>query len=73
MILKNYFYIFFISVYAFLINWFSGNTGLLPIDTFGFFDTGFSILNGKLPIRDYWAYTGITVDYLQSIFFFIFW
>ncbi len=72
MILKNYFYIFFISFYSFLVNWFSGNIGLLPIDTFGFFDTGFSILNGKIPIRDYWAYTGITVDYLQSIFFLFF-
>ena len=44
----------------------------MPIDTFGFFDTGYNILNGQLPIRDYWAYTGITVDYLQSLFFLLF-
>ena len=29
-------------------------------------------MNGQLPIRDYWAYTGLTVDYLQSLFFLIF-
>ena len=44
----------------------------MPIDTFGFFDTGYNILNGQLPMRDYWAYTGLTVDYLQSLFFLIF-
>ena len=41
----------------------------MPIDTFGFFDTGYSILNNQLPMRDYWAYTGITVDYIQSFFY----
>ena len=42
-----------ISIYAFIINWFSGNIGIIPIDSFGFLDTGHSILNGKLPIRDF--------------------
>ena len=44
----------------------------MPIDTFGFFDTGYNILKGQLPIRDYWAYTGLTVDYFQSFFFLVF-
>ena len=36
------------------------------------FDTGFSILKDKFPIRDFWIFTGITVDYLQAFFFIIF-
>ena len=40
-----------ISIYAFYVNWISGNIGILPIDSFGFLDTGHSILRGKLPIR----------------------
>ena len=72
MIKRDYIYIFSIIFYSFFINWFSANIGILPIDTFGFFDTGYGILNKQLPIRDYWAYTGLTVDYFQSFFFFIF-
>ena len=44
---------------------------MFPIDTFAFFDTGFSILEGKYPIRDFWIHTGLLVDYIQSLFFFI--
>jgi len=61
-----------LAVYAFLVNWFSGNIGVMPIDTFGFFDTGFSILKNKLPIRDFWIFTGLVVDYFQAFFFLIF-
>ena len=70
--LVKYFNITIIIFFSFLINWFSANIGVMPIDSFGFFDTGYNILNGQLPIRDYWAYTGLTVDYLQSLFFLIF-
>lgn len=64
--------IFILIVLSFLVNFSSANIGVMPIDTFGFFDTGNSILNDQLPVRDYWAYTGITVDYIQSFFFKIF-
>jgi len=69
---SNLLYITFIGIYAFIINWMSGNLGVMPIDTFAFFDTGFSILKGKYPIRDFWIYSGILVDYIQAIFFLIF-
>ena len=68
----NFFNILIIVFFSFLINWYSANMGVLPIDTFGFFDTGYIILKGQLPVRDYWAYTGITVDYFQSFFFLLF-
>ena len=69
MIKYNSLYIVSISVYAFLINWISGNLGVMPIDTFSFFDTGYSILHGKYPIRDFWIFSGLFLDYLQALFF----
>ena len=70
--LKKNYLIIFISAYSFLINWFSGNLGVMPIDTFAFFDSGFSILKNKFPIRDFWISTGLIVDYFQAGFFYIF-
>ena len=66
---SNFFNIILISFYAFLINWISGNNGVMPIDTFAFFDTGYSILEGKYPIRDFWIFSGLLLDYLQALFF----
>ena len=63
---------FGIIIYAFYINWLSGNIGIMPIDSFGFLDTGFSILKNKLPIRDFWIFTGLLVDYMESFFLLIF-
>ncbi len=61
-----------ISIYAFYVNWISGNIGILPIDSFGFLDTGHSILRGKLPIRDFWIFTGLIVDYMEAFFLYTF-
>ena len=69
---KEYSIDLLITIYAYVINWFSGNIGVMPIDTFGFFDTGFSILKNKLPLRDFWIFTGLLVDYMESFFFMIF-
>lgn len=66
---SNYPYILLISFYAFLVNWISGNNGVMPIDTFAFFDTGYSILERKYPIRDFWIFSGLLLDYLQALFF----
>lgn len=69
MLQTKYLYFLFLFVFAFTLNWFSGNTGVIPIDTFGFFDTGYSILKNNLPIKDVWIHTGLVVDYIQSVFF----
>ena len=68
----NYFLIPILILYAFGINWISAHIGVLPIDTFAFFDSGFNILNDKLPLRDFWIFTGLFVDYFQALFFLIF-
>jgi len=66
---SDFLYVVLISIYAFLINWISGNVGVMPIDTFAFFDTSYSILQGKYPIRDFWIFSGLLLDYLQALFF----
>ena len=68
----NYFLIPILILYAFGINWISAHIGVLPIDTFAFFDSGFNILNDKLPLRDFWIFTGLFVDYFQALFFLVF-
>ena len=61
-----------ILIYSYFVNWQSGNIGVIPIDSFGFLDTGYSITKGHLPIRDFWIFTGLLVDYMEAIFLFLF-
>ena len=72
-LVQSYVPITLISIYAFFINWISANMGVMVIDTFSFFDSSFSIFKNKLPVRDFWAFTGIFVDYVQAFFFFSSW
>ena len=58
--------IFLVSVY---INFLSAKVGVLPIDSFAFFDTGYLITKGFHPIKDIWISTGLLVDYMQALFF----
>jgi len=57
---------------ALLINQFSGNRGIYPVDSFGFFDSGFRVLNGEYPFKDYWIVSGPFIDYFQALLFSIF-
>ena len=61
-----------IIAYAYYVNWQSGNIGVMPIDSFGFLDSGYSILKGHLPIRDFWIFTGLMVDYMEAAFLYLF-
>ena len=67
---SNLLYIFpVIFLFSTYINYLSGNIGILPIDSFAFFDTSFLILKGYHPFKDFWITTGFLVDYIQSFFF----
>jgi hypothetical protein len=68
----DYFYIISIIFFSFFINWKYSKYGVFPIDTFLHYDSAYRILNGEHPIKDYWAVSGIFVDYLQAFFFKIF-
>jgi len=65
-------YLLFIFIFSLLINQFSGNRGVFPIDSFAFFDTGFRVLNGEFPFKDFWVVSGPFIDYSQALFFYIF-
>tara|TARA_Y100000590_G_scaffold440134_1_gene565166 strand:- start:872 stop:2479 length:1608 start_codon:yes stop_codon:yes gene_type:complete len=61
-----------LSILAFYINYYYANKGLYPIDTFSFFDSAYYITEGQHPIKDFWVISGIFIDYLQALFFYIF-
>ena len=51
-------------LFSFLINYYYGSIGVLPQDTFAYYDTGYRILNGAVPFKDYWTVSGLFLDYL---------
>ncbi len=59
-------------IFGILICHYTGNRGVLPIDSFSHFDSGYRILNGEHPIKDYWIVSGFFVDYFQSLIFYFF-
>ena len=61
----------FLFLFSFFFNFYYGYRGVLPLDSFLIFDSGYFVLNGEYPFRDYWTITGPLLDYLQSIFFYI--
>jgi len=68
----NILFIILLSVFSFFINYYYGNIGTFPIDTFAFFDTSYNILIDRHPFRDIWITTGFLVDYIQALFFIVF-
>ena len=64
--------ILFLILFSLLINQYYGNKGVLPMDSFFVFDSGYYVLNDIHPFKDYWSITGPTLDYLQALFFLIF-
>ena len=61
-----------IIFFSFFINYYYSNLGVLPQDTFAYYDTAYRILHGSAPFKDYWTVSGPFIDYLQAAFFFIF-
>ena len=67
---KNYL-AFFVFLFATLICQYTGNRGIFPIDSFSHFDSGYRILNGEHPFKDYWIVSGVFIDYFQSFIFYL--
>ena len=65
-------YLIFLFLFAFIFNFYVASKGVLPIDTFLHYDSASRILNGIIPVRDYWVVHGVTLDYFQALFFLIF-
>ena len=68
----NFFYVIFLGIFSFFINFYYSRLGSFPIDTFLHYDSANRILNGELPIRDFWVVSGLTTDYIQAFFFKVF-
>ena len=69
---KENLFIVLIFSFSLLINQYYGNKGVFPVDSFSHFDTGFRILLGEHPFKNYWIVSGPLVDYIQAIFFYFF-
>ena len=65
-------FILALILFSLFINKYYGNRGVFPIDSFSHFDTGFRILLGEFPFKDFWVISGPFVDYLQAFFFYFF-
>lgn len=76
-ILNKYFassnlYILFLVLFSFFINQFYSYLGVLPVDSFSTFNSGYDILNGSLPFKDFWTIKGPVLDLIQALYFKIF-
>ncbi|MDC0247798.1 glycosyltransferase family 39 protein [Pelagibacteraceae bacterium] len=64
--------ILFLIFFSLIINQYYGNKGIFPLDSFAHFDSGFRVLLGEDPFKDYWVVSGPLIDYIQAIFFYFF-
>ncbi len=62
----------FLLLFSILFNFYIASRGVFHIDTFVHFDSGFRILKGDVPTKDFWIVHGLLVDYIQSFFFYLF-
>ena len=78
--MKNYNSFFFkieklllslLLLFSIFINQYYGNLGVSPLDSFSHFDTGYRVLHGQYPFKDFWVISGPILDYFQSFLFFI--
>ena len=61
----------FVVIFSISINQYYGNRGIFPIESTAFFDTAYRILQGDIPFKDYWLVSGMLIDYIQTIFFWL--
>ena len=69
---KNFFLITLLFFSSVFFNQHYGNIGVMPIDTFFPFNSGYDVLKGYFPFKDYWTITGPFMDIVQALFFKIF-
>ena len=69
---KNTIYIIILLVFSILANQYYGYQGVNPIDSFFSFNSGYDVLNGYFPFKDYWTITGPFIDFSLAFFFKIF-
>lgn len=69
-VFRNDAFLFLIIILvSFFASWYFGFIAINPIDNFTNYNSGYLVLEGKIPFRDYWVTTGPFLDFIQ---FFIF-
>ena len=67
---NDYFFIIITIICAYQINNYFGFIGINSADSFQTFDSGYRVMKGDLPFRDYWVVSGGPfIDIMQSFFF----
>ena len=69
---KKIYYFIFLLFFSVSFNQYYGYKGINPIDSFFSFNSGYDVLNGYFPFKDYWTITGPFIDFIQAFFFKIF-
>ena len=71
MLLKKKIFLYYLVLFfaSFFCNQYYAYIGVLPIDSFLTFNTGYDLLNGVLPFRDVWTIKGPTLDLIQAFLF----
>ena len=62
-------YFVLLSILSLSINQYYGYQGICPIDSFWFFNSGYDILNGHYPFKDYWTIAGPFIGFVQAFIF----
>ena len=70
--LKNLYLIISLVLFSVLFNQYYGYIGILPIDSFLIFNSGYDLMNGNYPFKDYWTIKEPFIDLIQAIFFKLF-
>jgi hypothetical protein len=69
---KKIIYIIILFIFSTSVNQYYGYQGIQPIDSFFSFNSGYDVLNGYFPFKDYWTITGPFIDFTVAIFFKLF-
>jgi len=69
---EKLFYFLILFFFSVSLNQYYGNLGICPIDSFFSFNSGYDILNGYYPFKDYWTIAGPFIGLTQAFFFKIF-
>ncbi len=70
--LINLIFVSIIIIFSAYINSFFGHRGLMPLDDLQNFNSGYRVLNGDFPFKDYYSISGPLLDIFQSFFYKLF-
>ena len=64
--------LFVLAIFSLIFNQYYANQGLFPAESLAHYDIAFRILEGDIPLLDYWTVSGVFIDYIQALILFFF-